>query len=160
MRNLLMTMLILLALGGAFETAAETEPWIPTIHAPQFFAVLVDDVDACAEWYVLVFGLAVESDQHADDDIWRIVSLVGEHMEIELIRDDKGRTNKGERPPRHEFYGIAKIGFYVDDLEALADRVRAASGERPRILSFGKRKLIQIHDPEGNTLQIYAWAEE
>jgi len=102
----------------------------------------------------------VESDQHADDDIWRIVSLVGEHMEIELIRDDKGRTNKGERPPRNEFYGIAKIGFYVDDLEALADRVHTASGERPRILSFGKRNLIQIHDPEGNTLQIYEWAEE
>jgi predicted enzyme related to lactoylglutathione lyase len=138
------------------DEAKDARPWIDTVEAPQYFAVVVHDVDAAVAWYRRAFGLDQLSDESAEDDVWRIVNLSSGALFVEIIRDDRNRIEPGKRVPKNEFYGFAKVGFSVANVIAVADRVEAATGTRPRVLDFERFgiQLIQIKDPEGNTIQL------
>ena len=110
-------------------------PWVEEVSAPYFFAVVVQDVDRSVEWYRTTFGGEVKSDNTAEDGTWRIVDLRGEHVSVEIIRDDRGAPD----PPEPAHFGIAKVGFSVPDVAALAERAltrlqkaRAHRGALPR----------------------------
>ena len=66
-----------------------------------------------------------------------------------MIRDNRaGAANR----PR----GFVKVGFRVPDVGAVADRVEAALGERPRVVEFEAHgvRILQLSDPEGNKIQL------
>lgn len=129
--------------------AGDDPAWVGEPRAPQYFAVSVSDVDRAVAWYRGAFGLSVLDDTRADDDAWRIVNLVSDGLFVELIRD--GRDADVERAR-----GFRKVGFRVADVETVADRVHAATGERPRVLDFERHgvRLLQLRDPEGNVIQL------
>lgn len=148
------------ALGAAVlapsgETVAQTlpspddAPWIQTVRSPYYFAVMVTDVDRAVEWYSEVFGLQPVGDREATDGSWRIVNLRSELLYVEVIRDD--RAEMAERA-----LGFRKVGFFVLNVHEIADRVERTTGERPRVVAFAELglQLIQLEDPEGNTIQI------
>ena len=133
----------------AVPAQAPPEPWVTDIGAPQYFAVFVEDVDRSVAWYRTVFGLDELGGSVAEDGSWRIENLGNEQLLVELIRDDRAQAVD-------RAYGFRKVGFQVPDVEAVADRVARATGERPRVLDFPRfgLRIIQIRDPDGNIIQL------
>ncbi len=127
-----------------------TGPWVTAVEAPQYWAVLVEDVDRSVAWYRDVFALEEIGGSAAEDGSWRIENLRSDRLFVEIIRDD--RAESVDRP-----LGFRKVGFYVPDIDAVAERVGRATGERPRVLDFERFgvRTLQIHDPDGNTIQLF-----
>jgi predicted enzyme related to lactoylglutathione lyase len=116
---------------------------------PYYFAVSVEDLDRAAVWYEKTFDLTRLDDTTADDERWRIVNLRSDELFVEIIfarRDGEAGRNRG----------IAKVGFSVADVEAVADRVAKRTGERPEIVTSKQHRIhiLQLRDPEGNVIQL------
>lgn len=122
---------------------------IQEIQAPFYFAVLVPDVDRSVEWYRAQLGLELVDDTRAEDGRWRIANLRSDQVFVEIIRDDRAQVVE-------DAMGIAKVGFQVPDVGAVADRIERATGERPRVLDFDRHniRILQVLDPDGNILQL------
>lgn len=140
-----------LVMSGAAIAQELSEPWVEEaeIGVPQYFAVLVTAADASAEWYSKVFGLQELERSEADDGSWEIINLKNERLFVEIIRDP--RAQEVDRA-----LGIRKVGFYVPDVRAVADRVERATGERPQVLDFARFgvRIIQVRDPDGTLIQL------
>ena len=83
------------------------------------------------------------------DGTTRGLNLGRAELFVELVEiPEAPRVERGQ--------GVYKVGFWVPDVEAVADRVAEATGERPRIVPFPTHglRLIQIKDPDGTTIQI------
>lgn len=149
----LVTVLAIVPSGG---TAAQDSSyvWVKEVGAPQYFAVLMEDVDRSVHWYRTVFGLDELGGSVAEDRSWRIENLRNAQLLVEIIRDDRAEEVGRAR-------GFRKVGFQVPDVE-VADRVSAATGERPRVLDFERfgLRIIQIRDPDGNIIQLSSPLED
>ena len=132
---------------------AQHPAWIhlDEIDGPQYFAVWVEDVDRSVEWYSEVFGVEKAGGSRAEDGAWRIENLRNARLFIEIIRDNRAEAVDFAR-------GFGKVGFFVPDIEAVADRVAAATGERPRVLDFEEFgvRILQLRDPDGNIIQLFS----
>ena len=152
----MVVILMLLPSGGAMAQDL-SEPWVEEaeIGIPQYFAVLVSEAEASAEWYSQVFELEELERSEADDGSWEIINLKNGRLFVEIIRD--ARAQEVERA-----VGVRKVGFYVPDVRRVADRVERATGERPRVLDFVRFgvRIIQIRDPDGTLLQLFSPLEE
>lgn len=124
-------------------------PWVTEIGTPQYFAVWVEDVDRSVAWYRAVFGLSALGGSMAADSSWRIENLGNERLMVEIVRDDRAREVPFAR-------GFGKVGFQVPDVDLVAGRVAAATGERPRIVDFDqfRIRILQLRDPDGNIIQL------
>jgi len=155
--TLLGAILITCALVPTNDSVAQEPPsaWVPTIGAPQYFAVLVADADRSAQWYRTAFGLRELDRSAADDGSWQIVNLTNDHLFVEIIRDNRTQDVDDAR-------GFTKVGFHVPDVEAVADAVGRATGERPRVLEFARHgvRIVQIRDPDGHTIQLFSRLEQ
>jgi predicted enzyme related to lactoylglutathione lyase len=143
---------IALALCCAFAACTNVPtPWVNGIRSPQYFALYVEDVDRVAEWYCVVFGLEKLGGSEAEDGAWRIENLGSRRILVEIIRDS--RAQSVERA-----HGFRKVGFYVTDLDAVAQRIEEAIGKEIQIFDFEElnQRFLQIHDPEGNTVQLFS----
>jgi catechol 2,3-dioxygenase-like lactoylglutathione lyase family enzyme len=130
-------------------------PWVTDIQPPQFFAVLVADVDISVAWYSAVFGLDQVGGSEAEDGAWRIENLQNKDLHVEIIRDD--RALPANRP-----LGFRKVGFRVPAVKKIADSVEQATGERPRVVDdtrFGMQ-ILQLKDPDGNVIQLTSLLED
>ena len=119
----------------------------------------VRDIDAMVDWYAENFGFAV--DRRADfPDYGTIVIMIraGE-VRIELLHDASFEPFVRPNPPGHSSrQGATQIQFFVDDLDAFVERVKA----RPDIeiawdiidITVLRLKHFFIRDIEGNLVQI------
>lgn len=141
--------LAVLVCGSPAMAQDASAPWVQAIESPQYFAVSVEQIDRSVAWYRSVLGLRQVDDTTAENGSWRIVNLVGDNLFVELIRDDRDQAVERAR-------GFAKVGFHVPEVEDVADRVAAATGDRPRVLSFEPHgiRLLQLRDPDGNIVQL------
>lgn len=132
--------------GGS---VAGESSWVQQIQRPQYIALSVEDVDASAEWYQEVLALNTLDDMTDGEGRWRIQNLTNDDFFLELIWSEEDRSVDNAR-------GIVKFGFRVPDVRVVADRVERATGERPRVLEFARHgvRLLQLHDPDGNILQL------
>ena len=139
-------------IAGRADVARSRGGWVDRIATPQYFAVLVRDLDAAVRWYQDVLGLEEWIGSEAEDGRWRIVNLRSESLIVELIRHDEARTVE-------RAYGFMKVGFHVPDIDAVADRVERVTGERPRVSEFPRfgLRVLQLRDPDGNIIQLHAW---
>ena len=101
------------------------------------------------EWYGQAFALQSLGGSEAEDGSWRIENLGNRQLHVEIIRDPRAQG-----VPRA--LGFRKVGFRVEDVETVADRVEQATGERPRVVEFEQLdvRILQLKDPEGNTIQL------
>ncbi|NNE69827.1 MAG: VOC family protein [Rhodothermales bacterium] len=143
------TAALLLVLMSSTAQAQEQPPWVQDLEAPAYFAVRVADMDQATRWYKQAFGLNDSVRSEADDGTWQIHNLVSGSLQVELIWME-GLQSGGRR------LGIAKVGFRVADIDSVADRVEAHTGERPRIVTFEplSQRILQLRDPEGNVIQL------
>lgn len=128
---------------------SSVSPWVPAVGAPQYFAISVEDVDRSVAWYRSAFALDQLDDQKAPDGKWRIVNLASDRLFVEVIWDSRDSTVRGAR-------GFAKVGFGVEDVDAIADRIEKATGTRPRVIEAAAQgvRILQLNDPDGNIIQI------
>ena len=111
----------------------------------------VNDLERSVRFYTDVLGFIV-SEQWSEGSALRGVMLKAGMCELGLSQDDwaKGRDRrKGE--------GARIWCNTVQDIDALATRIRAAGGhltEGPRDQSWGARSLT-VEDPDGFRLTIY-----
>lgn len=143
--------LMVLLVFGLFRADADepAEAWVETVQAPQYFALYVEDVDRSVAWYRRAFGVEPLGGSAADDGSWRIENVGNEKLLIEIIRDS--RAQRVDRA-----MGFRKVGFYVPNLEGVADRIERATGERPRIVELEAldQRILQLRDPDGNVIQL------
>ena len=146
----LVAVLVILAPGNAVPQDS-SDVWVKTIGAPQYFAVWVEDVDKSVAWYRAVFGLRQLGGSEADDQSWRIENLGNDQLFVEIVHDERAVEISFAR-------GFAKVGFHTPDVEAVADRVARATGERPRVLDFARFgvRIVQLRDPDGNIIQLHS----
>lgn len=153
-QRLVLVIAIVLVVGRGFASEGPPSEWVEEIGSPQYFAVLVEDVDASVAWYRAVFGLEELGGSKADDGSWRIENLGNEQLLVEIVRDS--RSQAADRA-----LGFRKVGFWVKDVNEVADRVERATGERPRVVPFEplRQRIVQLKDPEGNTIQLISRLE-
>ena len=146
---LFMTTFMIVSPGAVAQDSSRV--WIQDVEMPQYFAVLVDEVDEVAAWYSTVFGVNELDRMQAEDGSWQIVNLKNENFFIEIIR-----VNQSQKVERAQ--GFFKVGFQVPDVERVADRVEQEVGERPRIIDDARHqvRILQLKDPAGNTIQLHA----
>ena len=142
---------LIIAVGVLAASPLHAGPWVESIKAPQFIAVSVEEVDRSVDWYIKAFGLKKLDDTTAEDGSWRTVNLKRDELFVEIVRSDR-------HPSAGKTKGLFKVGFSVPDVEAVADRVADASGERPRIVDFEPHgiRILQLKDPDGNIIQLHS----
>lgn len=125
--------------------------WVKNIDTPQYFAIWVADVDTSMQWYSKVFDLKEIGGSEAEDGTWRIENLKNDRLFVEIVRDDRAEAVPFAR-------GFGKVGFYVADVDIVADRVAAELGERPRVIDFDRFsvRILQLRDPDGNIIQLFS----
>lgn len=147
------TVLLIVALGitGGGIQAADNPPkvLVATMESPLYFAMYVQDVDISVEWYRTTFGLQELGGSLAEDGSWRIENLGNDRLLIEVIRDDRAQ-------PVDRALGFRKVGFYVPDVEYIAERIERLTGERPNVVEYEelKQRILQLRDPDGNIIQL------
>lgn len=145
---------ILAVLLCVLPALSKAEPWIGSCEAPVSLAVDVGDVDAAIAWYTRAFGVELLDDTTSGDELRRTAILSNDYFFVELTFDARSSS----RGAWNEFRGITKVGFPVPDVRAIADRVEADTGDRPDVLELEPRaiRLIELHDPEGNIIQLHS----
>ena len=153
MRYVLATLVVFCCTWLSNTSLAQDSPdaWVQHIEMPQYFAVMVEDVDTAVEWYQSVFLLNEVGGSQADDGSWRIENLRNDHLAVEIIYDQ--RAEGVDRA-----LGFRKVGFQVPDVDAVAERIEQSTGERPRVVDFAQTgmRILQIKDPEDNTIQLFS----
>lgn len=120
---------------------------VSEIGTPQYFAVFVTDLARSIEWYKNTLALQEMGGSEDENGAWEIMNLGNDRLTVELIRDD--RAIAVDRA-----IGFFKVGFQVPDVRLIASRF--AESRRPRVLEFARFgiRIIQLHDPDGNTIQL------
>jgi catechol 2,3-dioxygenase-like lactoylglutathione lyase family enzyme len=117
-------------------------------HRPQLFSVELRTArwGELVEWYRKVLGLRV------------LVRVVDDGYALFEAGDT--RLALLRRPAPGEASGRWSLGFEVIEFDLIRERLAAAgasSGE-PKIHAEGFRELV-THDPDGNTLRLFSWAQ-
>lgn len=131
------------------------EAWVQDVSERHYFAVMVEDFDAVAEWYQQVFDMEYVWGLEGDEAGRRTANYLNDFIHVELVHLPDYSRN--ERP-----FGLFKVGAYVPDVEVIADRIGRSTGERPRVVEFEtmNQKLVQIRDPEGTLIQFMSPLKE
>ncbi len=111
---------------------------------------MVDDVPAAVAFYTEVLGFTAQMNSPAFADVVRgnlRVLLSGPMSSAGRPMPDGAKPGPG---------GWNRIHFVVDDIEAEAERLRAAGVRfRNEILSGPGGKQVLIQDPSGNVIELF-----
>lgn len=118
-------------------------------------AITVQDMDRAVTFYRDVLGFEVMGELLLNDDTFKLVYLQAGAGRIELFAfTEKGR--RSETPDRNEDPGFKHVAFAVDDVDAVAERLRAhgVSFTVDPVDAPGGVRLAFFHDPAGNLLEL------
>ncbi len=114
-----------------------------------YFSVIVSDIEKSAAWYRRVLGLE-EKTRLDGGGQFQIVNLHGPGLFVELIATDSALDR-----PEGRIEGPFKVGLLVPDLDHFLTRL-PESMQRPELVTDTRNalRLVQILDPDGNTVQV------
>lgn len=157
---------VILVLGlslGARGAAAQIE-----VVGPSFAALSVPDLPASIQWYRETFGLGIAFEGASPDSTTRVVLLTGRGLRVELVWHKAARSlsSYAGTPTQPDLvFGPAKLGFFVADLDAALEALRARRATiegtwltRPAHLAPGDTlwtRNILVRDNSGNYLQLF-----
>ena len=120
-----------------------------------FFAVIVNDVEASRNWYQTVLGLEQVS-RSTERDRYDIINMAGPGLFVELLELSAAATRPGG-----QIEGPFKVGMLVDDLTAFAAALPSTASDANIIYDQKNEVLIlQLKDPDNNTVQVMQLAKE
>ncbi|MFY9973705.1 MAG: VOC family protein [Chromatiaceae bacterium] len=112
-------------------------PLGPQLHGFHV-CVCVADIDVSQRFYSALGFEALPDLCHQDDAVvWRYFRRTGTDTLLELLQYRRPPCPVGHPPARREMVGLNHIGFHVEDLDAIAARLRglgatiAEEGVRP-----------------------------
>ncbi len=145
MGSLTMKILTLAALAAILWLSTDSVADEPN---GSYFAVIVNDINVSAEWYMSTFGLAA-GERMVQEGRYEIVNLQKPGLFVELLELD----GAGDRANRAQ--GFFKAGFLTEDLDAFIASL-PDSVSKPSVIedSVNKLRLVQLKDPDGNTIQV------
>ena len=120
-----------------------------------FFAISVEHFDESLEWYARHLEFTVESDSENEQRRGALLVRPGAVLEIAAFSDAVDRDSIAPNVESHQMFGIFKLGFVVDDLDAAFETLSAAGVDIffPIVNAAGGRRTFGIRDPEGNIIQ-------
>ena len=114
-------------------------------------AITVKDLDASIAWYTSMLGFSVNRRWENADRGMRIAFLeAGGHAMLELFGFMDAATPEDGPVLRPEETGIKHLSFFVEDLEAVCQRLRAAG--ITFLTATSTRAVFQ--DPDGIVLEL------
>lgn len=114
-------------------------------------AITVKDIDASIAWYTSMLGFSVNSMRDIPERGLRIAFLeAGGHAMLELFGFIDSQTTQDGPVLRPEETGIKHLSFFVEDLDAPCQRLRAAGITFTTATST--RAVFQ--DPDGIVLEL------
>jgi predicted enzyme related to lactoylglutathione lyase len=106
--------------------------------------IFVYDVQACAQFYVRVFGFgAIATD---DPSEWQELETGGCRLAFHKARGVTGPTGSEEHPH--------KIVFFASDIAATRERAVAHGAVMGQVRTFGSLTLCDGRDVEGHMFQL------
>ena len=141
MRHVLVFIISLQCLVAPMSSTADTNG--------SYFAIIVTDVQTSLAWYESVLGLEISS-RVSETGRYEIVNLRGAGLFVELIQLEAGI----DRPERF-ITGPFKVGMLVNDLSEFKAQLPDSIPE-PEVVSDTRNQLllIQLRDPDNNTIQV------
>ena len=119
------------------DLPSQRRPLGPQLHGFHV-CVCVADIDVSQRFYSALGFEALPDLCHQDDAvIWRYFRRTGSDTLLELLQYRLPPCPVGHPPARRELVGLNHIGFHVEDLDAIAARLRdlgatiAEQGVRP-----------------------------
>ncbi|MCM5570435.1 VOC family protein [Burkholderiaceae bacterium FT117] len=119
---------------------------------PSHFGIYVTDVERMVEFYTKVFGLTI-----TDRGVGRTFKNTLVFMSASPDQHHQLVLASG-RPPEATFSTVMQISFAVPDIQHLRDISRLAAemgATNVRGLNHGNALSVYMHDPEGNTVEVY-----
>ena len=130
--------------------------------SPYRAAISVSDLNKISDWYQNVLGFQLSRQIDFDKYGVHIHILELNGFGLELI-EKQGSKSKKERMPDVEdstlVHGISKIGFFVDDIDVLADQLKEKNVKVVFDITDDpddKTSWMIIEDPDGNVIQFFA----
>lgn len=111
-------------------------------------ALYASDVAACADFYESAVGLdRIDPPDHHSAAFRLPDGGV-------LLLFDPQRTNVSERfVPAHGANGAGHVAFRVNDLDAVAHRLRSHAVELEREITWPGGRSVYVRDPAGNSIE-------
>lgn len=149
--------MICFALVLALRATSLSQPIKPPVESPSalgaFFALVVPDIDASAQWYREKLGLKTTL-PITRQGRFAFTTLEGSNLIVELIQDAQAAEKKGE-PSVH---GISKAGVIVDDFDKTVTLLKSrgveiVAGPFPKRPDM--RANVVVKDNAGNLIQFF-----
>ena len=167
----------LLAMAGCCTTAPMPDAAPETsgdFSSPTIdFGIVVSDMDKMAKFYIEVVGMKQVNTFKAPAELAGGVGLTdNKGADVRFLALDDGKTStklkllyiSGAKPAAgdnrfiHSTVGISYTTFFVKDMDAAIQRVKAAGvkllGKSPLPLPNGEMFLLVMRDPDGNFVEL------
>ena len=165
MKRKLETILAAAALAGAYgcSTDGPLRAQTPAAAATTggFFALSVQDLAASEQWYTEKLGMTVKMRVPAQGGT-AVTVLGAGNLLVELVSNDAARSLPSTDPAASErvlLRGPFKVGFMVDNLDAMVASLRARGADiafGPYPASASQNANVIVRDNAGNLIQIIA----
>ncbi len=148
-------------------TVKESEQESTNEFQPRIFAATVSNVEASMDWYAWVLGFEKDTLAHFESSGITVGMLSQDDFFIELVGFDGSisKTDLDLPSPYSNLHGFFKMGFQVENIEALYNRLSsdnkiniiAPLDALPPIEGIDwPEKYFLIQDPDGNYIQFFS----
>jgi predicted enzyme related to lactoylglutathione lyase len=108
------------------------------------------DLDTLRRFYRDCLGL----DEVSADAGFVVLGSHGAELALHAVPEEVAARIEIETPPEARENTPIKPVFAVDDIDELRERIPESGGLLRQTRSFGKRRLCDATDPEGNVFQL------
>jgi catechol 2,3-dioxygenase-like lactoylglutathione lyase family enzyme len=122
-----------------------------------FYAISVRNIDEAVTWYTQHLGFEVESRGGNDERKGALLSRSGAMLELGEFVDATSREELRSGLQSHEVFGIFKLGFTTENLDASFEFLEERGVEVffPIVNASDGNRTFGIRDMEGNIIQFF-----
>jgi catechol 2,3-dioxygenase-like lactoylglutathione lyase family enzyme len=154
--RILYTLLVSVVLAYAPSDSPAQGVELPATNG-SFYAISVRNIDEAVTWYTQHLGFEVESRGGNDERKGALLSRTGAMLELGEFVDAKSREELRSGLQSHEVYGIFKLGFTTENLDASFEFLEERGVEVffPIVNASDGNRTFGIRDMEGNIIQFF-----
>lgn len=143
----------LLFLGMTQSLWGGSNPSLPSTNGA-FYAISVQDLGQAMDWYTKHLGFAIASQTENETRKGALLKRPGTVLEL---AEFKGAVARNPEKESHEIFGIFKLGFTTENLDA-SFTFLSASGATiffPIVRASANSRTFGVKDMDGNIIQFF-----